>query len=85
MEPTDVPNPSQHNQWYPFLDRPLPREVDGVMQNSAIIPISGADPLPASARFVVVGAGIHGMSKISPPLPPRVLPGPCLLKVGGGP
>lgn len=57
-----VPNPSGHNQWYPFLDRPLPNEVDGEMRNPAVIPIHDADPLPTSAKFVVVGAGIHGMS-----------------------
>jgi glycine/D-amino acid oxidase-like deaminating enzyme len=62
MSLTDIPNPSDHNQWYPFLDRPTPSEVDGVMQNPAVIPVNDADPLPASAKYVVVGAGIHGMS-----------------------
>ena len=47
-----------HNQWYPFMDRPLP--VDGA--NPAVIPVHDADPLPEGARFVVVGAGIHGLS-----------------------
>ena len=51
-----------HNQWYPFMDRPLPSEVDGRQVNPAVIPVRDADELPASARFVVVGAGIHGMS-----------------------
>ena len=62
MTTTDVPNPSDHNQWYPFLDRPLPNHQGGVVQNPAVIPVGDAGPLPASARFVVVGAGIHGMS-----------------------
>ena len=62
MHPTDVPNPTEHNQWYPFLDRPLPAEVDGVMHNTAVIPLSDVSPVPSAARFVVVGAGIHGMS-----------------------
>ena len=66
MTDTNVPNPSDHNQWYPFLDRPQPNDVDGVMQNPAVIPVTDADPLPESARFVVVGAGIHGMSTAYP-------------------
>lgn len=59
---TDIPNPSDHNQWYPFLERPTPTAVDGVLQNPAVIPVTDTDPLPAAARYVVVGAGIHGMS-----------------------
>jgi glycine/D-amino acid oxidase-like deaminating enzyme len=55
-----VPNPSQHNQWYPFLDRPLP--PDGDLRNPAVIPVTGAVPLPPSAKYVVVGAGVHGLS-----------------------
>ncbi len=57
-----VPNPSEHNQWYPFLDRPPPPDVDGVLTNPPVIPVADADPKPDHARFVVVGAGIHGMS-----------------------
>ncbi len=57
-----VPNPTEHNQWYPFQDRPLPSEIDGILANPAVVPTSATDPLPASAKFVVVGAGIHGMS-----------------------
>ena len=49
---------SGHNQWYPFMDRPLP--VSGA--NPAVIPVHDPDSLPEGARFVVVGAGIHGLS-----------------------
>ena len=47
-----------HNQWYPFMDRPLP----AAGANPAVIPVNSPDPLPEGARFVVVGAGIHGLS-----------------------
>ena len=57
-----VPNPTEHNQWYPFADRPLPPELDGSVANPAVIPVLGAVPLPRHARFVVVGAGVHGLS-----------------------
>ncbi|MFV2039413.1 MAG: hypothetical protein ACC660_04145, partial [Acidimicrobiales bacterium] len=57
-----VPNQTEHNQWYPFMDKPLPSMVDGIMANPAAVPVSNPDPLPESARFVVVGAGIHGLS-----------------------
>ena len=50
------------NQWYPFMDRPTPGTVDGILQNPAVVPVTDADPLPEGARFVVVGAGIHGLS-----------------------
>ena len=60
MSDITVPNPSSHNQWYPFLDRPTPDEVGGA--NPAIIPVTNVDPLPSAAKYVVVGAGIHGMS-----------------------
>lgn len=62
MTHTRVPNPTDHNQWYPFPNRPLPSEVAGVLENPAVIPVTDPSPLPESARFVVVGAGIHGMS-----------------------
>ena len=52
----------QPNQWYPFADRPLPDFVDGRPVNPAVVPVTDVEPLPASARFVVVGAGIHGLS-----------------------
>ncbi len=58
----NIPNPSQHNQWYPFANRPLPGGIDGQPVNPPAIPIFDAVPLPQSARFVVVGAGIHGLS-----------------------
>ena len=57
-----VPNPTGHNQWYPFANRPLPPAVDGQAVNPAVIPVFDAVPLPSSARFVVVGAGVHGLS-----------------------
>ena len=57
-----VPNPTEHNQWYPFANRPLPPEVDGHAVNPAAIPVFDAAPLPPRARFVVVGAGVHGLS-----------------------
>ena len=59
---TSVPNPTDHNQWYPFANRPVPPEVDGQAVNPAVIPVFDAAPLPPSARFVVVGAGVHGLS-----------------------
>ena len=58
----NFPNTGGHNQWYPFLDRPLPDQVDGILQNPAVIPVADVDPLPKRATYVVVGAGIHGMS-----------------------
>ncbi|WP_428116060.1 NAD(P)/FAD-dependent oxidoreductase [Candidatus Poriferisodalis sp.] len=57
-----VPNPTEHNQWYPFANRPLPPEVDGQAVNPAAIPVFDAVTLPRHARFVVVGAGVHGLS-----------------------
>ena len=59
---TTVPNPTEHNQWYPFANRPLPPEMEGQAVNPAVIPVFDAAPLPRSARFVVVGAGVHGLS-----------------------
>ena len=58
----DIPNPTEHNQWYPFANRPLPLEVAGGTVNPAVIPVFDAVRLPPSARFVVVGAGVHGLS-----------------------
>ena len=47
----------------PFANRPLPPEVDGCLPPTRpAIPVFDAVPLPRSARFVVVGAGIHGLS-----------------------
>ena len=60
---TNIGRPAAgQNQWYPFMDRPAPSTVDGVLQNPPVVPVHGVDPLPASARYVVVGAGIHGLS-----------------------
>lgn len=58
----NIPNPSEHNQWYPFAERPLPSSVEGVPVNPAVVPVDSPDPLPSGARFVVVGAGVHGLS-----------------------
>ena len=58
----NFPNLGGQNQWYPFMDRPLPEQVDGVLQNPSVVPLHNVDVLPASAKYVVVGAGIHGMS-----------------------
>ena len=60
--PNAGPNTAGHNQWYPFMDRPLPEQVDGVLQNPPVVPLSNVSALPSSARYVVVGAGIHGLS-----------------------
>lgn len=57
-----VPNPSAHNQWYPFQDRPPASGNGAMVQNPAVVPLFDVSPLPAVARFVVVGAGVHGMS-----------------------
>ncbi len=50
-----------HNQYYPFGDRPLP-VGNGTAVNPPVVPVFDAAPLPEAARFVVVGAGVHGMS-----------------------
>ncbi len=55
-----APNPTDHNQWYPFQNRPLPSAGDSA--NPAVIPLFDVAPLPKKARFVVVGAGVHGLS-----------------------
>ena len=55
-----APNPTSHNQWYPFQDRPMPPSETGA--NPAVVPLFDVAPLPDKARFVVVGAGIHGLS-----------------------
>jgi len=59
-----TPNPTQHNQWYPFQNRPEPGSVSkaGAIANPAVVPLFDVAALPSSARFVVVGAGVHGMS-----------------------
>ena len=41
---------------------PCRRRVDGQAVNPAAIPVFDAVPLPPHARFVVVGAGVHGLS-----------------------
>ena len=59
---TTAPNPTDHNQWYPFQDRPLPSGNGKPAENPAVVPVFDPAPLPESARFVVIGAGVHGMS-----------------------
>ena len=59
----DIGRPAKgQNQWYPFMDRPVPATVEGVLQNPPVVPLHDVATLPASARYVVVGAGIHGLS-----------------------
>jgi len=60
---TNIGRPAEgQNQWYPFMDRPAPSMVDGFLQNPPVVPVHDFDPLPPAARYVVVGAGIHGLS-----------------------
>ena len=59
---TNSPNPTEHNQWYPFQDRPLPSETLQPAENPSVVPVFEPAPLPDSARFIVIGAGVHGMS-----------------------
>ena len=46
------------SQWHPFPNPPLP--VEG--QTPAVVPLVDIAKLPNVARFVVVGAGVHGLS-----------------------
>ena len=57
-----APNPTEHNQWYPFQDRPLPSGTAQPTENPSVVPVFESIPLPDSARFLVIGAGVHGMS-----------------------
>jgi glycine/D-amino acid oxidase-like deaminating enzyme len=57
-----APNPTKQNQFYPFGERPMPATKNGKPVNPAVIPLHDVSPLPDGAKFVVVGAGIHGMS-----------------------
>ncbi len=50
------------DQWFPFQDRMTPPQKDGTLVNPAVIPLVDVAALPDAARFVVVGAGIHGLS-----------------------
>ena len=59
---TNAPNPTSHNQWYPFQDRPLPSRTGHSAENPSVVPVFETVPLPSSVRFVVIGAGVHGMS-----------------------
>lgn len=54
----NAPNPTDHNQWYPFQNRPTGQGP----VNPAVVPLFDVAPLPEAARYVVVGAGMHGMS-----------------------
>ncbi len=58
-----APNPTAHNQWYPFQNRPLPPAGEsGPRANPPVVPLFDVARLPPTARYVVVGAGVHGMS-----------------------
>lgn len=57
-----TPYPTGQNQWYPFQNRPSASGEVKPAPNPAVVPVFDNVPLPKSARFVVVGAGIHGMS-----------------------
>lgn len=57
-----TPNPTDHNQWYPFQDRPGVGEQNGLPVNPSVIPLGDVDKLPDGAKYVVVGAGMHGLS-----------------------
>ncbi len=58
----DGPNPSTNGEWYPFQNRGAPANKDGTLVNPSVIPVVNVADLPEKARFVVVGAGVHGMS-----------------------
>jgi methylglutamate dehydrogenase subunit A len=57
-----APNATQQNQFYPFGERPMPPVKNGKPVNPAGVPLHDVSPLPDGAKFVVVGAGMHGMS-----------------------
>ena len=50
------------NQWYPFQNRPSAASGLSPVANPAVVPLFDVAKLPESARFVVIGAGVHGMS-----------------------
>ena len=58
----EAPNPTKQNQFYPFGERPMPPTKNGKPVNPAVIPLHDVAKLPDGAKFVVVGAGMHGMS-----------------------
>ncbi len=59
----DPQNDKPDNQWYPFQNRPsLASGGAGAIANPAVVPLFDVVRLPGSARFVVIGAGVHGMS-----------------------
>ena len=57
-----APNATQQNQFYPFGERPMPAAKNGKPVNPAVVPLHDVSKLPDGAKFVVVGAGMHGMS-----------------------
>ncbi len=59
-----TPNPTKHNQWYPFQNRSLPVQTGTWIPgaNPAVVPLFDVAKLPGRGRFVIVGAGVHGMS-----------------------
>ena len=51
---TNIGRPTDgQNQWYPFMDRPVPSMVDGVLQNPPVVPVRDVDPLPPSLPLSV--------------------------------
>ncbi len=58
----DAANPKGHSQWTPFQDELEPANKSGRLANPSVIPLFDVAALPDRARFVVVGAGVHGMS-----------------------
>ena len=58
----EAPNPTSQNQFYPFGERPMPKTKNGKPVNPAVVPLHDVAQLPDGAKFVVVGAGMHGMS-----------------------
>ena len=50
------------DQWVPFQDNGGRQGKDGSLVNPPVVPLFDVSPLPKNARFVVVGAGIHGLS-----------------------
>lgn len=50
------------NAFEPFKPARPVLEKNGKPVNPAVIPLLSVDPLPKSARYVVVGAGVHGLS-----------------------
>ncbi|GIT08931.1 MAG: hypothetical protein CM1200mP30_25610 [Pseudomonadota bacterium] len=55
---TNSPNPTEHNQWYPFQDRPSVGEMVNQQKTPLLFQyliLSSA----GQARFIIVGAGVQ--------------------------